>query len=173
MLRTNIPPPPGEDPPKLLPFPFWSPALAKSSFKCRVITPQAQVLNDDAVQAIVPCWDGLLGVLPNRAPMVMQLGTGELRVDFADSGAAKGGSRSFFVDDGFVQMIDNTLTVLAASAVGAEQLSESDAQAELAAINALRIDGLNAAELERLKKEKARAEAKLRAAREFKAKGAF
>lgn len=145
----------------------------KNSFKCRVITPQAQVLNDEAVQAVVPCWDGLLGVLPNRAPMVMQLGTGELRIDFADMGTAKGGSRSYFVDDGFVQMLDNTLTILAANAVGADQLNETDAQAELAAINALKIDGLNTEELARLKKEKARAEAKLRAAREFKAKGAF
>ena len=39
---------------------------------------------------------------------------GELRVDFPDRGNAKGGSRSFFVADGFVQMLNNELTILAA-----------------------------------------------------------
>jgi F-type H+-transporting ATPase subunit epsilon len=147
--------------------------LTKSSFRCRLITPEAQVLNDEAVQAIIPCWDGLLGVLPNRAPMVMQLGTGELRVDFADQSGARGGTRSFFVDDGFVQMLDNMLTILAARAVGAEKLSESEAQAELASLNARKTEDLSGEELDRLNKDRARAEAKLQAAKRFRVKGAF
>lgn len=143
--------------------------MAKPAFRCRLITPEAQVLDESAVSAVVPCWDGLLGVLPNRAAMVMQLGTGELKIDFTDS--AKGSSRSFFVDDGFVQMLDNTLTVLAASAVAAEKLNESECLAELNAINARRTDGLSASDLNDLHKQRARAEGKLHAARTFKSRG--
>jgi F0F1-type ATP synthase epsilon subunit len=145
--------------------------LAKSTFRCRLITPEAQVFDEQATAAVVPAWDGLIGVLPNRAPMVMQMGTGELRVDFPDAGGAKGGSRAFFVDEGFVQMVENELTILAANAVSAERLTETDAQAEYSAANARRTDGLPAAEVERIRKERARASAKLRAAKNFRSQG--
>lgn len=147
--------------------------MAKSSFRCKLVTPEAVVLDNQAVQAIIPSWDGMLGVLPNRAPLVAQLGTGELRIDFADEGQAKGGTRHFFVDDGFVQMLNNELTILAASAVGAEKLSESEAQAELASLNARRTEGLGGPALDQLQKQRRRAESKLAASRSFKAKGAF
>jgi F-type H+-transporting ATPase subunit epsilon len=145
--------------------------LAKSTFRCRLITPEAQVFDDAATAAILPAWDGKIGILPDRAPIVMQLGTGELRVDFPDSGQTKGGSRSFFVDDGFAQMVNNELTILAASAVAAEKLTEADAQAEVAKTAAVRTDGLSAAEVERVRKDRARAAAKLRAARTFSGRG--
>jgi len=145
--------------------------VSKSTFRCRLITPDAQVFDDQAISAVLPAWDGLIGVLPNRAPMVMQMGTGELRVDFPDSGAAKGGSRSFFVDDGFVQMVDNELTILAASAVAAEKLTESDAQAELAAAEARRTEGLAKPDADRIRRERATAAAKVRAAKHFRASG--
>ena len=142
-----------------------------NTFRCRLITPEAQVFDDQAIEAVLPVWDGLIGILPHRAPMVMQMGTGELRVDFPDSGAAKGGSRAFFVDDGFVQMVDNELTILAVSAVAAEKLTESEAQAELAAADARRTDNLPAAEADRIRKDRNRAAAKLRAAKNFRSKG--
>ncbi len=144
-----------------------------TSFRCRLITPEAQVLDEQAVSAVIPCWDGQLGILPHRAAMVTELGTGELKIDFADSGSARGGQRSFFVSDGFAQMLNNSLTILAASAVGAEKLSESEALAELNSLNARRTEGLSTIELEQFSKDKKRAEGKLHAARTFKAQGGF
>ena len=144
-----------------------------STFRCRLITPEAQVLDEAATAAVVPCWDGQLGVLPNRAAMVMELGTGELRIDFPDKSAAKGGSRSFFIADGFVQMLNNSLTILAANAVGAEKLNESEAQAELNSLLAKRTEGMSGDELSQHQKAKARAAAKVGAAKGFKARGGF
>jgi len=144
-----------------------------STFRCRLITPEAQVLDEPASAAVIPCWDGYLGVLPNRAAMVMELGTGELRIDFPDKAAARGGSRAFFISDGFVQMLNNSLTILAANAVGAEKLNETDAQAELNALLARKTEGMGVTELEQYHKDKARAQAKLHAARTFKAQGGF
>ncbi|MCC6319960.1 MAG: F0F1 ATP synthase subunit epsilon [Phycisphaerales bacterium] len=135
--------------------------MATSTFRCRLITPEAQVFDDPAVAAVIPMWDGLLGVLPGRAPMVMQMGTGELRVDFPGSG----GSRSFFVDDGFVQMVNNELTILAANAVASEKLTEADAQAELNEARARKTEGASATEVARVRAARNRAEAKLRVAR--------
>src|SRR5436309_715374 len=106
--------------------------VAERSFRCRLITPAAQVLDDAAVYASVPAWDGLFGVMPNRAPIVAKLGLGELRIDFADTGTAKGGSRAFLVEDGFVQMVNNRLTILAAKAFPVESLDAGQAERELA-----------------------------------------
>lgn len=147
--------------------------MAKNTFRCKLVTPDAQVLDNPVTQVILPAWDGKLGVLPGRAPMVMELGTGELRVDFPDDGSAKGGSRYFFVDSGFVQMVNDELTLLAAYAAPADKLSEAEAQAEVNSLNARRTEGLSEADRKLLAKDKARAEGKLRAARAFKAAGAY
>jgi F-type H+-transporting ATPase subunit epsilon len=147
--------------------------MANSTFRCRLITREALVLDEQATAAVVPAWDGLMGVLPGRAPIVAQLGSGELRLDFPDSGSAKGGSRAFFVDDGFVQMVNNELTVLAVTAVPAESMNESEAQAEVAELAARKTDGLPQAEKDRIRDKQQRAAAKLRTARSFKTRGAI
>jgi len=99
------------------------------------------------------------------------MGIGELRIDFPDSGTVRGGSRSFFVDDGFVQMVDNELTILAASAIAAEKLNESEAQAELSAANARKTDGLAAADADRIRAARTRAAVKLTLARSVRGRG--
>ncbi len=139
------------------------------SFRCRLITPVAQVLDEQATSAVVPAWDGLFGVLPNRAPIVAKLGLGELKIQFADSDKGKGGSRSFLVEDGFVQMVDNKLTILAARATPTESLSESEAQTELREAGARR--PANSAEAQRVTADKARAQAKLRLAQKASGRG--
>jgi len=109
--------------------------LAKS-FRCRLVTPTASVFDESVAYASIPAWDGLFGVLPGRAPILARVGAGELRIDFPDAGSAEGGSRSYFVEGGFVQMAGEQLTVLAERATPVEQLSAADAQKELDALMA-------------------------------------
>lgn len=71
-----------------------------------VISPEATVFEGRASQVLVPAWDGQLGILPDHAPMVALLGEGELRID------AEGGQQTFRVAGGFLQVVDNTVTVL-------------------------------------------------------------
>jgi F-type H+-transporting ATPase subunit epsilon len=112
--------------------------VAQKSFRCKLVTPTAGLLDDKCVYASVPMFDGLLGVQPGRAPMLMALGTGELRLDFADDAkvqgtGSKGGSRSFVIDGGFVKMANEELTILAEKAWPAESLTAVDVEAELKA----------------------------------------
>jgi F-type H+-transporting ATPase subunit epsilon len=144
-----------------------------TTFRCRLITPDAQVFDDPATAAVLPVWDGQMGFLPMRSAFVGEMGVGELRVDFPDRGNAKGGSRSFFVADGFVQMLNNELTILAAHAVAAENLTESDAQAELADATRKADQNLKGPAGEKAIALKRRAEAKLAVARKFRASGAI
>ena len=104
--------------------------MAAHTFQCSLITPAAEVLKDELVYASIPAWDGLFGVLPGRAPIVAKLGLGELRLDFPSGGSTR--SRSFLVDDGFVQMVNNSLKILATRAIPVETITEADAKAALA-----------------------------------------
>lgn len=149
--------------------------MADKTFRCRLITPLAQVLDEPVTYASIPAWDGLFGVLPGRGPIVAKLGLGELRLDFPSTQSAKGGSRSFLVEDGFVQMVDNRLTILASKAIPTETLSPQDAAAELAEAESRKpADGdpvKHRLEAERLNKDRQRARAKVRLARRSAGKG--
>jgi F-type H+-transporting ATPase subunit epsilon len=145
--------------------------MAEKTFRCRLITPSAQILDEPVKYVSLPAWDGLMGVLPNRGPIAAKLCLGSLRMDFADREGARGGSRAFLVEDGFFQMVNNKLTILAGDAIPAETLIESEAAAELAEAQARRpTPGPNSAkEMDQISRERARARLKLRLARETRA----
>ena len=71
-----------------------------------VISPEATVFEGRASHVVVPAWDGQLGIMADHAPMVALLGEGELRID------AQGGTHRFEVAGGFLQVVDNRLTIL-------------------------------------------------------------
>ena len=101
------------------------------AFRCVIVTPEQQTLDESATQAIVPVWDGQIGILTNRAPLLVKLGTGALRID------VQGGRRqTFFIDGGIAQMKDNRLTILTNEAQAAEEIDVEAARAEYAAAEA-------------------------------------
>ncbi len=149
--------------------------MAAKTFRCRLVTPAAQVLDEPVTYASVPAWDGLFGVLPGRAPIVAKLGLGELRLQFPDKGSARGGERSFLVEDGFVQMVNDKLTILAAKAFATETLSVADAEKELAEAERRSVTEADPTkrqiETERLHKDRARARAKVTLAKKAGGRG--
>ena len=97
------------------------------AFQCTVVTPEQQAFDSQITQAIVPAHDGLVGILTNRAPILVKLGTGPLRLDLANGG------KSFFVlDGGVAQMKDNKLTIVTGDATAAEEIDYESAKAEYA-----------------------------------------
>jgi F-type H+-transporting ATPase subunit epsilon len=84
--------------------------------KCVVVTPEQAVLDESVEFVAVPMYDGELGVLPGRAPLVGRLGCGELRTRHGQQ------THHFFVDGGFVQVRDNVVTVLTTRAVPAAEI---------------------------------------------------
>jgi F-type H+-transporting ATPase subunit epsilon len=104
------------------------------SFNCVVVTPEQQALDETVAQAIVPAYDGLVGILTDRAPLLVKLGTGPLRIDLAN-----GQKRYFFISGGVAQMKDNRLTVLTDEAVPASEIDAETARAEYAEAAARRV----------------------------------
>ena len=97
------------------------------AFQCVIVTPEQQALDESASQAIVPAWDGQIGILTGRAPLLVKLGVGPLRVELAG-----GRSRTFVIDGGIAQMKDNRLTVLTTEATPIEDIDVVSARAEYA-----------------------------------------
>jgi F-type H+-transporting ATPase subunit epsilon len=100
---------------------------AHGELHCVVVTPERALLDEAADFVAVPMYDGELGVLPRRAPLIGRLGCGELRIRRGER------TQRLFVDGGFVQVRDNTVTVLTARAQRAEEIDAAAAQAALQA----------------------------------------
>jgi F-type H+-transporting ATPase subunit epsilon len=104
------------------------------SFQCTVVTPEQQVLDEQVTQAIVPAHDGQVGILTDRAPLLVKLGVGELRLDVAG-----GQHRAFLIDGGVAQMKDNRLTIITDEAIPAADINAEEARAAVAEATAQRI----------------------------------
>ena len=78
------------------------------SMHVRVISPERMGFDGDAVSLVAPAYDGLVGILRGHAPMTVLLGVGALRVR-----SPEGEVRHLRVAHGFLQVIDDEVTVLA------------------------------------------------------------
>lgn len=125
------------------------------SFKCTIVTPEAQTFDQPASQVILPSHDGMLGVLTNRAPMLVKLGVGPLQIDLQSGGK----SVYFYVEGGVAQMKDNKLTVLTHNAIPSAEITADAARAELA--SAENLPSNNPAEREKKTLAVKRAQAKV------------
>lgn len=76
-------------------------------FSCKVLTLGRRLFAGEAVSARLPGLDGMVGVLAQRAPMVLLLGYGPLSLQ-----TTQGRTQEFFVAGGFAQVRHNTMTVL-------------------------------------------------------------
>lgn len=93
--------------------------------QCVVVTPERAVLEESADFVALPMYDGELGVLPGRAPLIGRLGYGELRTRTGQQ------TKRFFVDGGFAQVRKDVVTVLTPRAMRAEDINPAAAQQAL------------------------------------------
>ena len=92
---------------------------------CVIVTPETTQLDDVVDFVALPLYDGELGVLPGRAPLIGRLGYGELRT------RTGGLTRRYFVDGGFAQVRDDVVTVLTNRATPSTLVDATAASKEL------------------------------------------
>jgi F-type H+-transporting ATPase subunit epsilon len=119
--------------------------------QCVVVTPERRLFDEVVEFVALPLYDGELGVLPGRTPLIGRLGFGELRIRDGDA------TRRYFVDGGFAQVRDDVVTVLTSRAIPAALVDTSAASHELEQAQASR------ASSDAEQDEKARAIARARA----------
>lgn len=99
--------------------------MADRTFKLEVVTPDRVVLSDkDMVSVVVPGTEGYLGILADHAPLMSSLAIGEL-----DFRRADGSHDIMAVAGGFMEVFENTVTVLAESAELGEEIDLARAEA--------------------------------------------
>ena len=101
-------------------------ATRSHKLRCIVVTPERALLDESVDSVTLPMYDGELGVLVNRAPLIGRLGFGDLRFRNGDK------VHHLYVDGGFVQLRNNVLTVLTSRAMKPEELSAAAAEQALA-----------------------------------------
>jgi F-type H+-transporting ATPase subunit epsilon len=92
-----------------------------------IVTPERQLLSQSVTEMTLPGADGELGVLPGHAPLITELGIGELRY------RAAGGTLSepIAVIRGFAEVLQDRVTVLAETAERPEEIDLDRAKAAL------------------------------------------
>ena len=95
--------------------------------KLAITTPEGLVHQGEASFVVVPALDGELGILPRHAPLIGQLGVGELRVRPA-SGKSE---ERFFLSGGFLQVLNDQVLVLATRAEPSRAIDRARAEEEL------------------------------------------
>lgn len=78
-----------------------------------VISPERSLYNGDADSVVAPAFDGEVGILPGHAPFMTLLGDGKLVIRRGDS------SETYSVNGGFLQVVDNSVRVVAEHAAEA------------------------------------------------------
>ena len=116
------------------------------SLTLEIVTPEARVYSDTIDTVVIPTGEGEIGILPGHIPLLAQVDHGELRVT---KGAA---TQLLAVSGGFVQVMDDKISVLAEGAITEEKIDEHAVEAAMKrAEDALKgQDALEPAEIERL-----------------------
>lgn len=92
-------------------------------FRLLLVTPETTLL-DQSIQGLrCTLYDGQIGILPGRMPMVGRLGYGELAFWSTD-----GNEIRYFVDGGFLQVQGDVISVLTEQAIPVGKLNSAEAE---------------------------------------------
>lgn len=90
-----------------------------------MVTPEKTLFDESVDFVALPMFDGELGVLPGRTPLIGRLGYGELRTRVGDV------ARRYFLDGGFAQIRDDVITILTNRAIPVEEIDTTKTKEEL------------------------------------------
>ncbi len=94
----------------------------------RLVTPDRVLLDATAEAVELPSASGNLEALYGHAPLLSELGAGEVRLHGGTSG-----DQPFFVAWGFVEVLPERVTILAETALHPNEIDKAEAQQELQA----------------------------------------
>jgi F-type H+-transporting ATPase subunit epsilon len=100
--------------------------MARSKFRCEVLTPEGQVFDDEVEMVSTRTTTGSIGVLANHAPLMGILEPTELRLYKSESDVEK-----FAQGEGYLQVVDNRALVLVEEAIKPDDLDRSDIESRL------------------------------------------
>jgi F-type H+-transporting ATPase subunit epsilon len=94
------------------------------TFTLRVVSPEGNVLKEEVEFVVLPGEAGEIGILPHHAPLITAMNVGVIRY------TVNGSTKRISTSGGFVEVVENKVTILADSAEPGEKI---DLQRALAA----------------------------------------
>jgi F-type H+-transporting ATPase subunit epsilon len=95
------------------------------TFQLEIVTPEKLVVKDNAEEAQIPAITGYIGVLPGHAPLITELGAGEI------SYRSGGQVHRFATAWGFAEVLPDKVTVLAETVERADEIDVARAKQAL------------------------------------------
>jgi len=93
------------------------------NFKIEIVNPEKSFLTkDDVIEAIIPAFEGEMGILKDHIPLISFLKPGIITIQ------SKSGDDKFYVEDGIVEFKDNNLSILTSSIFNLKELEKSKLQ---------------------------------------------
>ena len=97
-----------------------------STFRCAIVTPTEQILDEEVTEVEFPQWDGQRGILRSAAAFVGRLGVGRLRIR-----TTGGGELVYLLNGGFAELHDDKLVLVADEIVAKSDLDAGEARKRL------------------------------------------
>jgi F-type H+-transporting ATPase subunit epsilon len=103
--------------------------MLPEAIELTIVTPERQLLRASVVEVTLPGADGCLGILPGHAPLITELGVGELA--YRGAGETSPSPVVLAVVRGFAEVLQDRVSVLAETAERAEEIDLARAEAAL------------------------------------------
>ena len=97
-----------------------------TSFHLTVVTRERKIVETDAVEVVLPAYDGEIGVLPGHTPLLTLLKVGVMRY------RSDGNPQSLVISWGFAEILPERVIVMAETARLPEEMDAATAEAEKA-----------------------------------------
>jgi F-type H+-transporting ATPase subunit epsilon len=104
--------------------------MATTHLRVRLVTPDRILVDQDADAVEIPAKTGYIEVLAGHAPLLAEIGAGEVRLHGGESGGS-GSAQRYTVARGFVEVLPDRVTILAESAEKPEEIDTAAAQEQL------------------------------------------
>ena len=133
--------------------------------KLEIVTGERLVYSGDVEVLVAPGIEGELGILPHHAPLLTMLQPGEIRI------VVDGQEEFMVISGGFLEVLANTVTILADTAERADEIDEERAQEAVKRAQERLSGQLAADDLERALASIRRAQARVHVARRRRSRG--
>ena len=92
-------------------------------FKIEIVNPEKSFFSkDDVIEAIVPAYEGEMGILKDHISIISFLKPGIIKI------LSKSGDESYYVEDGIVEFKNNNLSILTSSIFNIADMDKSKQQ---------------------------------------------
>ena len=129
-----------------------------TTIRCDIVSAEAEIFHGNARMVIATGEEGELGIAPRHAPLITRLKPGQVRVI-----AENGEEQFFYVSGGILEVQPQVVTVLADTAIRAQDLAEAAAHRAKDNAERLLANRLDSVEVAHAQAELAQALAQLQA----------